>query len=138
MASIRNLEIKFGEIETKIKNPPELPKADKELIREEKEEEVATEQRKLNVIIHQWPESNLDTVEDRKMDDSDTVQSLISEAFSLEVEVENVFRLGAFSKDRNRSRPIRFTVQNMDGNRKVLSASKNLKNVEGYSNVYLK
>ena len=115
-------------------------KTDKDLIRqvirEEKEEELESEQRKLNVIVHHLLESKLGTLEDRKRDDSDTVQSLISEALHVDIDVENVFRLGAFSRDQQRTRPVRFTVQNMEGKRRVLSASKNLKNVEGYSNIY--
>ena len=140
MTSIRNLEMKVGEIQNQIKNQTELPKTDKDLIRqvirEEKEEEVEIEQRKFNIIVHKLPESKQGTVEDRKKDDSETVQSLISEALHVDVEVENAFRLGHFNREDQRTRPVRFSVHDMDGKRKVLNASKNLKNVEGYSNIY--
>ena len=70
MTSIRNLEMKVGEIQNQIKNQTELPKTDKDLIRqvirEEKEEEVEIEQRKFNIIVHKLPESKQGTVEDRK------------------------------------------------------------------------
>ena len=65
MTSIGNLEI-----QNQIKNQTELPKTDKDLIRqvirEEKEEEVDIEQRKFNIIVHKLPESKQGTVEDRK------------------------------------------------------------------------
>ena len=65
MTSIRNLEI-----QNQIKNQTELPKTDKDLIRqvirEEKEEEVDIEQRKFNIIVHKLPESKQGTVEDRE------------------------------------------------------------------------
>ena len=71
-----------------------------------------------------------------KKDDSEIVQSLISEALHVDVEVENVFQLGHFNREDQRTRLVRFSVHDMDGKRKVPNASKNLKNVEGYSNIY--
>ena len=75
------------------------------------------------------------TLEDRKRDDSETVSSLLTEALNVDVEIENVFRLGAAPRNKEKSRPIRFTVTYMDNRRRILDSSKNLKNVEGYSNV---
>ena len=139
MAQITKLEAKVGQIEEKL-NGPVLPKAEKELIqeviREEKEEETEMEQRRLNLVLHQLSESNQGTLEDRKRDDSETVSSLLTEALNVDVEIENVFHLGAAPRDKEKSRPIRFTVSNMDNKRRILDSSKNLKNVEGYSNVY--
>ena len=94
------------------------------------------EQRRLNLVLHQLPESNQGTLEDRKRDDSETVSSLLTEALNVDVEIENVFRKGAAPRVKEKSRPIRFTVSNMDNKRRILDSSKNLKNVEGYSNVY--
>ena len=53
MSSIRNLEIKVGEIQNQIKNQTELPKTDKDLIRQviREKEEVEIEQRKFNIIF---------------------------------------------------------------------------------------
>ena len=71
-------------------------------------------------------ESNQGTLEDRKRDDSETVSSLLTEALNVDVEIENVFRLGAAPRDKEKSRPIRFTVSNMDNKRRILDSSKNL------------
>ena len=38
----------------------------------------------------------------------------MTEALNIDVEIENVFRLGAAPRDKKKSRPIRFTVSNMD------------------------
>ena len=65
--------------------------------------------------MHILPESKQGTVEDRKKDDSETIQSLISEALHVDVEVENVYRLGAFNREEQRTQPVRFSVHNMDG-----------------------
>ena len=140
MSSIKSLELKVGEIQAQIQNRSELPKTDKDLIRqvirEEKEEERESELRKLNIVVHQLPESKLGTLEDRKRDDLDTLQSLVTDALHIDVDIENVFRLGTFSRDGQRTRPVKFTVQNVEDKRRVLGASKNLKNVPGYSYIY--
>ena len=47
-----------------------------------------------------------------------------------------MFRLGAAPRDRDKSRPVRFTVKDLDSKKRVLDSTKNLKNVVGYSNVY--
>lgn len=94
--------------------PIELQKTDKDLIREvireEKEEEVGREQRKLNLIIHLMPESDKGTLEDRKQDDCEKVQAILMDTLNLDVDIGNVFRLGVLSRDRRKARPIRFSV----------------------------
>ena len=86
--------------------------------------------------MHKLPESKHGTVQDRKKDDSDTAQSLISDPLRVDGDVENDFRLGTFSGEQQRTRPVRFTVDDMGGKRKMLDASKNQKNGDGYSNIY--
>ena len=106
------------------------------MIREEKEKEAEIEARKLNVIIYSFPESEKNTMEDRRNDDLEKVQSVLTDNLHLGVEVESVVRLGTSARDRNRPRPVRFTVRDFETKRKVLNASKRLKNHENYSNVY--
>ena len=89
-----------------------------------------------DLVLHKLPESNQGTLEDRKRDDSETVSSLLTEVLNIDVEIENVFHLGAAPRDKEKSKPIRFTVSNMDNKRPILDSSKNLKTLEGYSNVY--
>ena len=145
MTQFRNLEAKVDEIEKKVSGSldsgsRDIVKSDKELIREvireEKEEEAEIEARKLNVIIYSFPESEKNTMEDRRNDYLEKVQSVLTDNLHLGVEVESVVRLGTSARDRNRPRPVRFTVRDFETKRKVLNASKRLKNHENYSNVY--
>ena len=76
-----------------------LLKADKELIlevnMEEKEAKADTEQRKLNV--HNLPESKQGTLEKRSRDYSEIDLSMFTDRLNLDVEIENMFHLGAVS-----------------------------------------
>ena len=116
----------------------DIVKSDKELIREviREEEEAEIEARKLNVITYSFPESEKNTMEDLRNDDLEKVQSVFSDNLHLGVEVESAVRLGTSARDRNRPRPVRFTVIDFETKRKVLNVSKRLKNHENYSNVY--
>lgn len=145
MSQIRNLEVKVGEIEKKMEHSitstnKQLPRTEKELIleviREEKEEESEMESRKLNVVIHQLRESEKGTLEDRKREDCDKVRKILNDELQLEVGAENVFRLGRFSEDMRKARPLRFTVQNFDSKRSILDSSKRLRNHTEFSNVF--
>ena len=69
-------------------------------------------------------------------DDDLLVIVKITDTLNVNVEIENVFRLGAAPRERDKSRPVRFTVKDLECKRRVLDSTKNLKNVVGYSNVY--
>ena len=139
-AQISNLEKKVADIEKMLTDPKEMPKSDKEVIREvireEKEEEIEREQRKLNVIVHALPESIEGTLEDRKQDDAERVQSILRDTLNVNINIMKVIRLGTLTRDRRNPRPIRFTVQSMDDKHQVLNASKDLINNENLSNIY--
>ena len=62
---------------------------------EEKEAKADTEQRKLNV--HNLPKSKQDTLEKRIRDYSEIDLSMFTDALNLDVEIENMFHLGAVS-----------------------------------------
>ena len=118
MAQITKLEAKVGQVMEK-QNAPELIR---EVIWEEKEEETEMEQRRLNLVLHKLPENNQGTLEDRKRDDSETISSLLTEALNIDVEIKNVFRLGAAPREKEKSRPLRFTVSNMDNKKRILDS----------------
>ena len=130
----------MADIEQKLTTPRELPKSEKEVIREvkreEKEEEIEREHRKLNIIVHALPESTESTVEDRKIEDADTVHAILTDTLNVNIDINQVARLGNLSKERINPRPIRFTVNNMEDKHRVLNASKGLKNNIRFSNVY--
>lgn len=63
----------------------------------------------------------------------------MNETLKLEIDMEsaNLIRLGKVGQNRTKPRLLRVTVNDMDLKRKVLSASKRLKNHEKYSSVFL-
>ena len=71
-----------------------MPKSDKEVlravIREEKEEEIEKEQRKLNVIVHALPESIEGTLEERKQDDAERVQSILRDMLNVNINIMKI------------------------------------------------
>ena len=81
------------------------------------------------------PESDKGTLEDRKQDDCEKVQAILMDTLHLEVDIENVFRLGILSRERRKARPIRFSVGTLEDKRKVLDAARNLKNNVDHPNV---
>ena len=109
----------------------------RDVIREEKEEEQERENRKLNIIVHSLPESRKPTLEEKKEEDSSEVEKILNETLNLNVKFENVLRLGKFADDRTKSRPMRLSVSDFDTKRKILNASRHLKNHEKYSSVFL-
>ncbi|XP_052786980.1 uncharacterized protein LOC128222147 [Mya arenaria] len=129
MAKLSDMEIRMENLEK------ETNGCDKEMIRqvlnEMKFEEKEIEEKKLNIVIHQLKES------EKKEEDLDTVLDILNGTLNLGIEVENVVRLGKMSEDRDKPRPVRFTVGDFDVKRKVLSRASGLKNNEKYSRVFI-
>ena len=98
---------------------------------EEKDAEADIEQIQVNLIVHKLPESKQDTIEERIRDGSEIDLSMLTDALNLDVEIENMFHLGALSWDKEKYMPIWFIVPNMYIIRRVLESSKHLKNVKG-------
>ena len=136
LASVASLEERLSKME---KNG--AVKCDREVIREiiqeERDEEKEIEMRKLHVIIHSLPESKGTSVEDKKADDKGEVLSILNDVLNLDVQTENIMRLGKNIENREKARPVRFSVENFEGKRKVLDASRRLKNHEKYSSIFL-
>ena len=91
-------------------------------------EEKEIEKRRLNLIVQALPEDE---------DDEGNVKKLINERLNCDIEIDrsNCTRLGKSSPEK--PRPLRIVMKNFESKRKVLDASKQLKNDEEYSNVYI-
>jgi len=81
----------------------EIAEAVSSVLKEEKEKS----KRKLNIILHNIPESDADTPEVRKEHDTDTVKAIINQHLSIPASVSNVTRLG---KKSDKPRLLRIAV----------------------------
>ena len=91
-AQINNLEKKVADIgenadRTKLYLPRSVKEVIREVIREEKEEKNEREQRKLKIIVHALPESSEGTLEDRKLDDSERVYSILTDTLNVNIDI---------------------------------------------------
>lgn len=114
----------------------------REVVREEKREEEELEARKLNIVVHNIPESKRNQTAEKKQDDEKTLVDIVHETLKVEVEMGGIVRLGRL-KDNNssdqqitKSRPIRFSVKDFDSKRKILSATRVLKDHPSFSGIY--
>ena len=103
-------------------------------MREEKEEEHEREMRKMNIVINGLSESKKTNQVDSRRDDAERIKIIINDVLNLDI--DNVFRLGKGVGNRSKPRPIRFSVENYESKRLVLSSVRHLRNHSDYSNVY--
>jgi len=136
LARLQSLEERVDKMDKGVPSECNMDKI-REVIRLDKEEEHDREERKLNIVIQSLPESKKSTLEERKDADKREVENIINETLQLDVEFENVIRLGKNDESRVKPRPLRFTVSDFDTKRKVLNGSKLLKNHEKYSTIYI-
>ena len=62
----------------------------REVIREEKEEDIEREQRKLNIIVHALQESSEGTLEGRILDDAERVHSILTDTLNVKIDILQV------------------------------------------------
>ncbi|XP_052761306.1 uncharacterized protein LOC128203795 [Mya arenaria] len=142
MPAMRKMMAKIISFEQRIEKLEEsMVSCDKDMVRnvilEEKEEELERDRRRLNVVIYSLPESTNPSIEQRKEEDIREVDFIINNTLNLNVTVDNVFRLGKLVPNNARPRPVRFTVKDFPAKRNVLNAASKLKNHEKYSRIYL-
>lgn len=148
MSKVSSLESKLLEMERKFENLNGTGNmttttsvcTDKELIREvlreEKMEESELEARKLNIIVHSLKESDKQTLEQKKTEDYNIVMKILNDELSLDVDVDNVIRLGRLTSENGKPRPLRFTVRDNEVKRRVMNSCRNLKTSNEYSSVF--
>ena len=97
--------------ETMAKTPPNVPAKDanaissavSSVINEEKEKS----KRKLNLIVHNLPESSKDNGDDRKQEDISSVSGILDKYLGISVNIAKAFRLG---QRRDKPRLLKVTV----------------------------
>lgn len=89
------------------------------------EEQQEREMRKLNVVCFGLPESQLTTPEERRDDDKSRVNRVVQEIMGLDIAVQNhPIRLGRYSEDAQRPRPIKFSVDSVVLKQKIIDGSR--------------
>lgn len=105
-----------------------LQEAIHEVLLEERE----IESRRLNIVVHALPEASVGISGVYK----DAILKIVNDKLVCGVEIENCQRLGKIFPDRINVRPVRFTVNHFDSKRKILEASRRLKNDKELSCVF--
>ena len=103
-------------------------------------EEKEKSKRKLNLILHNIPESDTTIVETRKQHDTDTAMAIINQHLSIPASISNVVRLGKRTEDRDKPRLLRITVDSDQTKAKVLrncTKIRNIKKPEYLQQVYI-
>lgn len=131
---LKDLEEKAAATETlptvKVKDKEEIQQAVKEEIEEKKD----IESRKMNIVIHNLPETG------NKQKDTEEVKNLFKDEFNLicNIQCEETTRLGKYIDERNRV--LKITMPSMSDRKLVLRRAKELRNSnsELYSRIYIK
>jgi hypothetical protein len=112
-----------------------------EKVEEYVDEIMEREKRKLNIIVANLPESEKETVEDRKTEDRDRVRQLVRKIVdeTEAQEVDNPVRLGQLQIGRNtKPRLLRMTLKNEETKKKIMRNVASLnKNVPPKDRVYI-
>ena len=144
LPGIKDLMSRLAVLEVKVDKLSKAPVHDdlaiekeviRSIVREEKKEEEEICARKLNVVVHALPESEYESVEERKEDDLSTLKSIINDTLNLDLDIVNPVRLGR-KPNSERPRPMKFSVADFESKRRILGAGKKLKNHQDYSSVY--
>jgi len=102
----------------------------KEEINRKTVEDQDTERRKRNLIFYRVPEKKAENVTERKENDSTYVTDLLDCVFNLKVEehdIEKMYRLGRWSENDDKVRPLLVTFQNTELKDHVEANLRNLK-----------
>ena len=103
-------------------------------------EEKEKSKRKLNLILHNIPESDTTVVETRKQHNTGTAMAIINQHLSIPASISNVVRLGKRTEDRDKPRLLRITVDSDKTKAKILlncTKIRNIKEPEYLQQVYI-
>lgn len=79
------------------------------------------ESRKLNLVCFGLNESVMDTPNERRADDFDHINSVVAKVLNLpNIVVKSPVRLGRFSQETTKPRPLRISVDSMEQKLKIL------------------
>jgi len=99
-------------------------------VKEDVEETLEIERRKLNLVIHGVPEVDAEH-------DIGAISDILGTGLHMEFDrhVASVMRIGKL--DENRRRPIRLIIKSMDGKKQILPRAKDLKEVAEYKRMFI-
>ena len=93
------------------------------VLREEKKKS----KRKLNIILHNIPESNADNADVRREHDTDTVKAIVNQHLCIPAPISNVTRLG---KKMDKPRLLRITVASEQEKASILRNCTKIQNIK--------
>ena len=93
------------------------------------------ERRKLNVVIHNLPESEPSEVESREQKDLSKFEETIKDAMHLRVQATKCFRVGRLSEDRPRLLIV--TLSDYETKMELLRSSSQLRNTPEWQHLYI-
>ena len=96
---------------------------------------MAKEKKKLNVIVHNVPESSKETHYQRCDEDGSMFQKIVRNELKLNVKITNAYRVGKKAEDKPRLLVI--TVEDSDSKHEILRMSSQLRDSANWSNVYI-
>ena len=99
-------------------------------VKENVEETLEIERRKINLVIHGEPETDAD-------EDLDAIAVILQTGLHMDFEryVASVMRIGKL--DDNKPMPIRLVIKSMDGKKQILSRAMELEEVEEYKRMFI-
>ena len=93
------------------------------------------DRRKNNLVVHNLPESSAETLTERSDQDDQKVQSMVREAFRLNIKVSKSFRVGKVVPDKHRLLIV--TLENPEVKQDVLRLAPQLRGTEFWGNIYI-
>lgn len=91
------------------------------------------EARKLNLVVHNLPEQDMETPEERKTADIVEMKNVLKEIECDDAVITNMQRLGKKNENTPKPRLALLKMENVAGKRRVLSAAKMLRNSQNQS-----
>ena len=98
-------------------------------VSEEIEEYRERELRKLNIILHNVPESKEESVEERRADDTRMIKEIARKINVLQIEITKIVRLGE-KPEAGKNRLMRVTLENTTQKRNMLQNAKKLRDAK--------
>ena len=150
MVQIGSLEDRYSNLEERVDKLEEKAQGNentesiKEICKREIAEQQEIEKRKLNMVVFNVPESELQSTEARSADDLEKINLLLDGPLKLDrddCQVQEPVRLGTYKiakpNEPQKPRPIKFTVKNFESKNKILKANVELRKETGdLKNIY--
>ena len=100
------------------------------VVKEDVEEVLEIERRRMNLVFHGVPETDAEH-------DIDQVAEILSTGLHMDFDrhISSMYRIGKI--DENKPRPLRIVVNSLDGKKEILSRAKELRNVENFKRMFI-